>query len=66
MNAAAWPIGLITRALLIAPIVLVALAMVPALALYPILPDRAGQRVITVLRQVRAWHSDAMERLALT
>jgi hypothetical protein len=64
MTGVTGPIALLPRLLLIAPIVLIAVALVPALVFYPLLPDGPGRRVVALVEQLRAWHGEALERLA--
>jgi hypothetical protein len=63
VTGATWPTGLLIRALLVAPIAVLAVAILPGVLLYPVLPAGPGQRVIALIEQLRGWHSDAVQRL---
>lgn len=46
------------RALGVLPVLVITLALVPAVVLFPLLPEQQARRVLCLVRQVRAWHCD--------
>ncbi|MFI5591123.1 hypothetical protein ACIA5G_39150 [Amycolatopsis sp. NPDC051758] len=50
--------------LVVIPIVVVTVALVPAMILFPVLPNSRSRRLVGFLGQLRGWHTDVAEALA--
>lgn len=57
------PDGVVARALIMAPIVLIAVAVMPAIFLLPLLPTGPSRRVLGVVMQLRTWHAEVVQAI---
>lgn len=54
------------RVLMLAPLILLTVALLPSVLLLPLLTHAQGQRVLLFVRQLRGWSSDVLENARTT
>jgi hypothetical protein len=47
----------------VVPVLVIALGIVPAVAVMPLLSARQGRRVLVVISHLHAWHADVVKSL---
>ncbi|WP_410675489.1 hypothetical protein [Amycolatopsis sp. cmx-4-68] len=57
------PAGAVVRALMLAPIVLIVIALMPAILFLPLFPPGSSRRVLGVVKQLRIWHAEVIQTI---
>ncbi|MBE8519428.1 hypothetical protein ILP97_18265 [Amycolatopsis sp. H6(2020)] len=55
--------GVVARAVIVAPIVLITVAVMPAILFLPLLPTGPSRRVLAVVTQLRTWHAEVIHTI---